>query len=400
LHIAHVPHRGGQQRYFCCVHGAHGNGAVPTKCASSSMDAAASRRLATTKTSECEGYSLPARSAELAAKRGSSCPNRRVIADPWQNFGGPSRDCQCGRVSKPERLFCCGCANSGGSRRHGPCIMLAKRALFQATEESKNVFVIGYCAPDKAFTTKAQGFEAQLTVMEHPQQACWRMFKHASCSHGTSCPKEHPGLQVPVRVFVEAPHFQAAAPPQTIQHCKQEFATFMMTVTSMLASSCGLAASLNSQGGDGWSIEIPLLAEYSSLQEHFLTRARDAFMEASQESKSVYVMGFGSTPFISKSNGFVTMLGDMADECQACWDVYTEGLCSRQCSCRWQHPQCLMPVSVEFKPLISAPDGDAEPPQQAPTASQTEFEEPEGRLQTQLLKEAPWNTKNQAQGRE
>lgn len=277
-------------------------------------------------------------------------------------------------------------------------LMLAKRALFQATEESKNVFVIGYSSPDQALETKAQGFEAHLTVMEHPQKACWRMFKHGSCSHGTSCLKEHPGLQVPVRLFVEAPHFQAAALPKTIQHCKQEFATFMMTVTSMLASSCGLAATLNSQSGDGWSIEIPLLAEYSNLQEHFLTRARDAFMAASHESKGVYVMGFGASPFISKSTGFVTMLGDMADQNYACWNVYTEGLCSRQCSCRWQHPQCLMPASVEFKLLACAADGNAEPCQKAPTASKNDFEEPGGGFQAQLLKEAPWNKNKKARG--
>merc|ERR1719446_970756 len=76
-------------------------------------------------------------------------------------------------------------------------------------------------------------------------------------------------------------------------------------------------------------------------------------------------MGYAAMPFISKSQGFIAVLGDMQDESRAwgfiavlgdmqdesraCWDFYTKGVCSRECVCRWEHPECLMPINVVIK---------------------------------------------------
>jgi len=240
-------------------------------------------------------------------------------------------------------------SNAGGTH----VLALAKRALFEAAEKSKSVYVLGYNSPAVAFATKAQGFESRLGVMASPHRACWRSFKQGSCHHGATCCKEHPILEVPVRVFLEAAQFQLTANEQVVKHCNQEFASFLMMIISWLTNTSGLPVSLFDLGGEGWSIEIPILDEHSNLREHLLALARSAFTEASRKSKNVFLMGFGAKPFIPKPNGFVAMLGEMADSNWACWDVYKEGVCAREGACRWQHPQCLMPVSLVLKPVES-----------------------------------------------
>jgi hypothetical protein len=233
---------------------------------------------------------------------------------------------------------------------------LAKHALLQAAEQSKSVYVLGYHnAEEVAFARRPQGFTAQLGVMEveDTKSMCWPMVKHGSCRHGENCSKDHPALVVPVRVFIEAACFTASR--FVIPHWKQEIASFMMIITAILTriSCVEEAAALNTHSGDGWRIEMSIRAEDMSRKETFLTFAKNAFMEATQRSDYIRLLGTGAEPFITKSNGFVAMLGEMSDRSQACWDFYTQGCCWREasCSCRWQHPQCMMPVSVVLKPV-------------------------------------------------
>jgi len=228
-------------------------------------------------------------------------------------------------------------------------LALAKRALHEAAEKSKSVYVLGYKNPEFAFTTKAQGFEAKLAVMGIIQRACLCTFKQGTCQQGWTCRKDHPVIQVPVRVFLDAAQFQVTATEPVIQYCKQEFANFLMMVIHMLANNSGVAVTLHDEGGEGWSLEIPVIAEHSNFREHFLTLAQSAFLEASRQSKNIFVMGDGADPFIPTPNGFAAMLGEMTDQSQACWDVYKDGICSREGGCRWQHPQVLMPVRLVLK---------------------------------------------------
>jgi len=230
-------------------------------------------------------------------------------------------------------------------------LALTKRALLAAAEASKNVYVLGYEALNVAFATKAQGFESQLAVMGNAHRACWRTFKEGFCASGAACGKEHPILEVPVRVFLEAAQIEYTAIEPVVRFINQNFANCLMTIISMLTSSTGVAVSLFNLGGEGWSIEIPVLFEHSNLREQLLSLAQSAFMEASQQSKNVVVMRFGGMPFIPKSNGFVCMFGDMSNPHQACWDVYRDGVCSRKGACGWQHPQCLVPVNVVLKQM-------------------------------------------------
>lgn len=227
-------------------------------------------------------------------------------------------------------------------------VAVAKDALLKAAQQSSNVYVLGYCAPHAAFEERPQGFEAQLGLMGSAEAACWRVFKRGSCHHGTDCCKEHPILQVPVHVYVEAAHF--AAQEQVVCSFKEEVASFVMMVTSML-TGVAAAQAFNDQDGQGWRVEVSLRAEDMCFKENFLTVVKNALMEAAQLSQNVYIMGTGAKPFISKSQGFTTMLGEMADRTQACWDLYMKGCCWRGDACRWRHPQCLMPVNVVLKQM-------------------------------------------------
>lgn len=230
-------------------------------------------------------------------------------------------------------------------------LALAKEALLIAAEKSNNVYVLGYGDPENAFTAKPQGFEARLAVMAGMQTPCWRILKKGVCKHEGDCYKQHPTLQVPVEVFVETTQF--AAPPQIVQYFKQEAANIMMMVVAMLTNAaCGAGAqAITDEDGQGWRIEIYVRDEDMLVKDHILSLAQNALTEAAQQSKLVYIMGSGATPFHAKSLGFSTTLGEMQDKSKACWDVYMQGACWRQHSCRWQHPQCLMPVDVTLKAL-------------------------------------------------
>lgn len=228
-------------------------------------------------------------------------------------------------------------------------LSLAQNALLIAAEQSKNIYVLGYCSPDTAFATKPQGFEATLGVMNDTQTTpCWSLLKKGSCTRDRYCTKQHPALQVPVRVVVEMT--QLGAPAQIAYQFKQEAAQILMMVTTMLASVASAASqSFTNEDGHGWRVEIYVREEDMCFEDYYLTIAKNALTEAAKQSRLVYIMGSGETPFVSKSLGFTTTLGEMADQTKACWDVYTQGVCWRESSCRWRHPQCLMPVNVVLK---------------------------------------------------
>lgn len=242
-----------------------------------------------------------------------------------------------------------------GRRGLETLVAYAKAALCEAAETTGTTYVLGYSRDAVAFPRQPQGFTAQLAVQENAKEPCWALLRYASCKYGETCCKEHPALQVPVRVFVENAIF--SGPRSVIQYYKGEFANFMVTVAAILSRCPSVEAqALVDQEGDAWYIDMSIRKEDFCLKENYIKLAKNAFMETMQHSQLVRVMGTGKTPFITKSDGFVTMLGEMADKSLACWDIYQHGCCWREGGwekCQWQHPQCIMPVNVVVRAMAS-----------------------------------------------
>lgn len=237
-------------------------------------------------------------------------------------------------------------------------LSIAKGALLESTSKSKCAYIIGYCSP-KPFVMQPRGFEATLGAMGSAQTACWHIFKKGFCRHGATCNKEHPACQVPVRVLVESAQFTAC--PQFEVHFRQQVADLAMAVTSTLRS-CSYADQVKSfvdPDRQGWKIEVTTKEELSQHKEYLAALAKNVLFNGSNDSTTLYIMGYAVNPFITKMDGFVTVLGGMQDESQACWDLYSKGVCSRDCECRWEHPACLMPINVVFKPSSSLKSLDA-----------------------------------------
>merc|ERR1719253_1025593 len=227
-------------------------------------------------------------------------------------------------------------------------INVAKEALLQATSNSKCIYLMGYCGA-KPFTTQPQGFEASLGAMENAKSACWHMFKKGFCGHGDGCSKQHPACQMSVRVVVEMAQFTASQ--RSVDAFKQHAADVAMAVTASLQGCIysDKVEAFKEETCQGWVIEVVAKEEIQTHKDYLLTLAKHALLSATSYGSSGYVMGYVAKPFVQKGCGFVTMLGDMHDESRACWDFYSKGICTRTCECRWEHPKCLMPISVVIK---------------------------------------------------
>lgn len=225
----------------------------------------------------------------------------------------------------------------------------AKEALLEAASKSKSIYVMGYCGKD-TFNMRAQGFEATLGAMRDAGSACWHIFKKGFCRHAADCSKQHPAFTVPVHVLVEG--MQLNSCPRFADAFKQVVADLTQNVTSLLEESpyVEMVAAFKDGGYPGWTIEMTAKEELTAQnEEYLLTLAKNALFSASSDLEILYIMGYAVKPFTSKPHGFVTMIGDMQDESRVCWDMYSKGSCSRDCSCRWEHPECLMPINVVVK---------------------------------------------------
>jgi len=237
-------------------------------------------------------------------------------------------------------------------------LTIAKEALLEASSKSKCVYLIGYCAP-KPFVMQPQGFEATLGAMGSAQTACWHVFKKGFCRHGATCNKEHPACKVPVRVLVESAQFTSC--PRFEMSFKQQVADLAMAVTATLRA-CSYADQVEAfvdPDRQGWKIEVTAKEELCQHKEYLAALAKNMLFNGTNDSTTLYIMGYAVNPFITKTDGFVTVLGGMQDESKACWDLYSKGICSRDCECRWEHPECLMPINVVFKPRSSLKSLDA-----------------------------------------
>jgi hypothetical protein len=230
-------------------------------------------------------------------------------------------------------------------------LTFAQEALLKAAEQSRNVYVIGYDARESAFTPQPQGLTCRLGVMERAQNACWRYFQKGMCHYGSDCCKEHPVLEAQLNIRVEMAKFDA--PKQTVQQFKHEVADFLLAVTSMLVGCVGIAGAEAFHEDQGCCVEVLVRDEDMYQKEQVSAMVKQIITDMTQHS-TVYLIASKGEQFKAKSKGFFFTVGDMPDQANACWDLYMHGNCWRESSCRWKHPQCLVPVNVMIKSAATA----------------------------------------------
>merc|ERR1711972_646455 len=58
--------------------------------------------------------------------------------------------------------------------------------------------------------------------------------------------------------------------------------------------------------------------------------AQQALCAATERSASVFLLGYGATPFTQMPLGFGAALADMPDKSRACWASFSKGFCDNQ----------------------------------------------------------------------
>lgn len=224
----------------------------------------------------------------------------------------------------------------------------AKEALLESASLSKCIYALGYCTPSP-FTVTAQGFEVTLGAMENASTACWHLFKKGFCRHGDECNKAHPACKVRFRMLVETAML-STYPPEAMDFQLQA----CDLVTDVLSS---LKSNPHVQSADAWkdadtkcwSIQLSPKEGGKKHKEYVMTLAKNAFYEVSNNSSSIYMLGYDAKPFIKKSDGFALMLANVRSDSRTCWSFYSCGVCKKEGCCQYEHPTCLMPVSVNVQ---------------------------------------------------
>jgi hypothetical protein len=226
-------------------------------------------------------------------------------------------------------------------------IELAKNALWEAAEPSNCIYLLGYTVP-KAFTPQPQGFSVNFGVMENANNTCWHIFKKGFCRHGANCSKKHPACQVLVRVLVESTQLNPCT--SIAETFQQEMVDLSMAVMAAL-QKCGYAEKvegLKDQGSQGWTIEVMPKEELQQHKKYLSDLAKKVLLGTAARLSLACIMGYEAEPFISKTQGFVAMVGSMCNKSTACWSFYSKGACTR-CPCRFDHPDCMMPINIVIK---------------------------------------------------
>lgn len=204
---------------------------------------------------------------------------------------------------------------------------------------------MGYCSP-RPFLMQPQGFEATLAAMDSKTNACWHIFKRGFCRHGAECAKQHPVVQLPVRVVVENGQFDSCA--RVAGEFKQEVADLTMVVSAALGK-CAYADKVEAfkdKDSQGWTIEVTLKQGMAMHKNYLLALAKTALYSATNNSGTVYIMGYAAKPFHPSARGVMAMLGSMQDESIACWDLYSKGACRHDRTCCFAHPECMEPFNI------------------------------------------------------
>jgi len=129
------------------------------------------------------------------------------------------------------------------------------------------------------------------------------------------------------------------------------FAEIVAAGKSSLMAASGITKVQASENAGGLSLVASIQDAQSGSAEAALGHAGEAMLAAALRSESVYVVGYEQDPFkpLHEELGFRAQLAVVHDEALACWDLLAKGVCSRGCSCKWQHPAFQTTVSVSFE---------------------------------------------------
>jgi hypothetical protein len=112
-------------------------------------------------------------------------------------------------------------------------------------------------------------------------------------------------------------------------------------------NSCVTRVECNkNKDGQGWTVIARSNMDAYYQFERLQTIAKEALLQAAEETPSLYIMGHRRLPFQPTPMGFYANLGTMTNTKKACWDVYSKGFCPRSCTCTWEHPIQMMTVNV------------------------------------------------------
>jgi len=210
-------------------------------------------------------------------------------------------------------------------------LTIAKTALLGAAAQSNGISVMGP-SPAQPFKIQPQGFTATLGAMEK------------SCH-------QHPVWQALVQVLVESSRLTASSrvPKKMLTDFKRDATDFANAVAALLGDSSHTEHVKAFADSAGWTVEVTTKDTSKLREEVVLTLAQNVLLNVMQTSSNVCVVGHAARAFAPKSNGFVCLLGHMRDRSKACWDLYAQGSCSKDCACRRDHPGCLIPINIVVK---------------------------------------------------
>jgi len=82
-------------------------------------------------------------------------------------------------------------------------LMLAQKALLDASQHEGNVCIIGSAA--NGFVPKVNGFVCMVGNMRDRSRTCWNLYSHGFCNKVNTCRRDHPGCLMPINVTVKHP---------------------------------------------------------------------------------------------------------------------------------------------------------------------------------------------------
>jgi len=138
-------------------------------------------------------------------------------------------------------------------------------------------------------------------------------------------------------VPVANPPYVRPSPKHACAHARAH-KVIRRTAKALEESDLSTNVFVSEDASDG-SIVIRVRAETGVSVDSILIKAQKFLLETTNQSKSIYIMGFSSPrPFVELQSGFSATLGAMENATRACWHVFKKGFCRHGSNCSKQHP--------------------------------------------------------------